>query len=246
MPEHTGMILSGTSDGRLIFILPYQGYTLVGTTDDMQEPEVYPKAQDSDVTFLKQEMQKVFGESYDFDSKLKAKFAGLRPLCLNPPVPQSEYEEKVKTLKSKDLTRSHIIETSPSGLISLLGGKWTSYRIMGEETVDEAIKVHNLKNTKVEKSNAFSLKLLGCYTKLELRENMSLSPEDATKKYKNQMIHIYDIPEDVANHLIKNYGVASLRIVDKGKNHLNFQNFKLTCYRNGNPCTWSEVTKRQK
>lgn len=103
LPKGKGMILSNTSDGRLIFVLPYQGYTLVGTTDDMQGVQDYPIPEDKDVKFLKQELKRIFGEEYDFDSKHKASFAGLRPLCLENPVSQNEYVEKVKTLKSKDL-----------------------------------------------------------------------------------------------------------------------------------------------
>jgi glycerol-3-phosphate dehydrogenase len=99
----------------------------------MQEVETYPKVQPQDVEFLKEETKRILGHDYDFDNCFRASFAGLRPLCLEEPVSQEDYAEKVKTLKSKDLTRSHIIEVSDSGLVSLLGGKWTSYRIMGEE-----------------------------------------------------------------------------------------------------------------
>jgi glycerol-3-phosphate dehydrogenase len=211
-----GMLLSNTSDGRLVFLLPYNGYTLIGTTDDMQEVEMYPKAREKDIEFLKQETKRILGQDYDFDKKFKSAFAGLRPLCLEEPVSQSEYAEKVKTLKSKDLCRSHVIEVAPSGLISLLGGKWTSYRIMGEETVDMAIKTHKLMEITSEKSNAYKLKLIGSYSKLELQENMQLSAKDVATKYRNQMTYLYDIPTDVADKLIENYGVASLRIVKQG------------------------------
>lgn len=206
LPQDTGMILNDTSDGRLIFVLPYHDYMLVGTTDDMQEAEEFPKAQDSDVSFIKSELERIFGEGFDFDSSLKSKFAGLRPLCLETPISQDEYVDKVKTLKSKDLCRSHIIDISESGLISLLGGKWTSYRIMGEETVEKAIKYHNLKNIKNISSTVRSLKLRGCYSKLELRDNITLGAEEVIKKYKNQLLFLSDIPEDISTRLIQNYG----------------------------------------
>lgn len=189
---------------------------LVGTTDDIQDVEMYPQASDVDVEFLKNEMKRIFGEDYDFDGKLRSKFAGLRPLCLETPVTQSEYAEKIKTLKSKEVCRSHIVEVAPSGLVSLLGGKWTSYRVMGEETVDTAIKTHNLKNVTNEKSKASQLKHIGCYSKMEIKEGMSLNTIDFAKKYTNQMVFLYDIPLDVADKLIEKYGVASLRIVKNG------------------------------
>jgi len=133
LPDDTGMILANTSDGRLVFVLPYNGYTLVGTTDDMQDVEDNPQVQAQDVEFLKSELKRIVGEDYDFEKNFKSSFAGLRPLCLEEPVSQEEYVEKVKSLKSKDLCRSHIVEVAKSGLVSLMGGKWTSYRIMGEE-----------------------------------------------------------------------------------------------------------------
>lgn len=72
--------MNDTSDGRLIFILPYQDHMLVGTTDDMQAVEEYPKAQEEDINFLKSEMARIFGKDFDFEKNLKSKFAGLRPL----------------------------------------------------------------------------------------------------------------------------------------------------------------------
>ena len=198
--------MNDTSDGRLIFILPYQDHMLVGTTDDMQAVEEYPKAQEEDISFLKSEMARIFGEDFDFEKNLKSKFAGLRPLWLETPIPQSEYEEKVKNLKSKDLWRSHIIEIADSGLISLLGGKWTSYRVMGEETVDKAIKTHKLIDLQNEKSQVVGLKLLGGYSKLELKEKMVLSAEDIATKYWNQLFYLSDTPKDIAERLIENYG----------------------------------------
>ena len=206
LPDDTGIILNNTSDGRLVFVLPYQGYMLVGTTDDMQDIVDNPKTEEQDIEFLKNEMKRIFGEDFDFEKHLKSQFAGLRPLCLDTPVSQSEYEEKIKSISSKDLCRSHVVEVSPSGLISLLGGKWTSYRIMGEETVDKAIKTHKLNNFKNEKSQAFGLKLVGGYSKIELKENMVLSPENIATKYKNQLFYLSDIPIDVAERLIENYG----------------------------------------
>lgn len=133
LPDDTGILLSNTSDGRLMFMLPYYGKVLAGTTDDMQPIEMFPKPQEEDVKFLVNELKRVFGPDFDVQSKITSVFAGLRPLCVAGGIEQSEYEEKLKTLKSKDICRNHVIETSQSGLMSLLGGKWTSYRVMGED-----------------------------------------------------------------------------------------------------------------
>ena len=216
IPNGNGYILANTSDGRLIFILPYNGHTLVGTTDDMQEIELRPQPQKSDIEFLKVEMKRLLGEDFDFEGKLKSSFSGLRPLLIAGGVDKSEYESKLKALKSKDLWRNHEIETTDSGLVSLLGGKWTSYRIMGEECVDSIIKTHGLNNMTNLKSKTTKIKLIGAYSKLELHENMILKNEEVVKKYKNQMMLLYDIPADVADRLITMYGTASLRIVKNG------------------------------
>ena len=222
IPNKYGYILANTSDGRLIFILPYNGYTIVGTTDDMQEIEFRPQPQKSDLDFLREELKRLLGDDFDFDGKLKSSFAGLRPLLIAGGVEQSEYEEKLKTLKSKDLWRNHEIETSQSGLVSLLGGKWTSYRIMGEEWVDSIIKTHGLNNMTSTASKTTKIKLIGAYSKLELHDNMIIKNEDVVTKYKNQMMLLYDIPEDVADRLIVMYGTASMKIVKQGFNTPKF------------------------
>ena len=70
-------------------------------------------------------------------------FAGLRPLAANPDNPVS----------TKEVSRRHKITLSPSGLLTIIGGKWTTYRLMAEETIDKAIKAGYLKRRKCETSN---------------------------------------------------------------------------------------------
>lgn len=84
--------------------------------------------------------------------------------------------QKKQDGSTKSISRKHVIETTDNGMISLLGGKWTSYRVMGEHTVDRILDLSKFnythKNSQTEK-----IKLVGGYTKLELKDNLVLSPK---------------------------------------------------------------------
>jgi glycerol-3-phosphate dehydrogenase len=71
-----GILISSTSDGRLVFVLPYKGYTMIGTTDHKDEPSLSPEATESEIEFLKTEGKKILGENYDFTGKIKSVWAG--------------------------------------------------------------------------------------------------------------------------------------------------------------------------
>ena len=61
---------------------PYQGYTLVGTTDVADEPSHEPKPEQEEIEFLRSEAKRVLGDDFDFETRTKAVWAGQRPLCL--------------------------------------------------------------------------------------------------------------------------------------------------------------------
>lgn len=76
MSEGNGILVSATSDGRLVFILPYQGYTMIGTTDIKDQPSFNPEPTAEEIEFLKNEAWKIFGKDFNFEGKLKQAWAG--------------------------------------------------------------------------------------------------------------------------------------------------------------------------
>ena len=124
LPDNNGILIPDTKDGRLIFMLPYNGYTLVGTTDDKEEPTHFPKSQEKDVEFLKNELKRVLGSDFDFDKSIKAVWSGQRPLVLEDPEENKNNEpsgiiEKMLHFftpknqhldETKNISRKHVIE----------------------------------------------------------------------------------------------------------------------------------------
>ncbi|BDS05718.1 glycerol-3-phosphate dehydrogenase [Oceaniferula spumae] len=122
-----GLIIPKTSDGRILFAIPWLGHTLIGTTDEpTDQPELDPQPSEAELDFLFKEA----GQAFHLDpNTVTSQWAGLRPLV-----------SKAGVSNTAKLSRKHIVEIAPNGLISLLGGKWTTSRAMAEDTIDAAIK----------------------------------------------------------------------------------------------------------
>jgi glycerol-3-phosphate dehydrogenase len=136
-PRNMGLLDPATSDGRVIFFLPWQGNTIAGTTDTAASVTRDPAAQEEEIRWVLEEIRRYLAP----DIKVRrgdvlSAWAGLRPLVRNPAAARTE-----------GLVRNHMIYTSPSGLLTIAGGKWTTYRAMAAETVDEAVKVFGLRPT---------------------------------------------------------------------------------------------------
>jgi glycerol-3-phosphate dehydrogenase len=127
VPPDTGMLIPKTEDGRVLFVLPWQGHALIGTTDTPAEISEHPKASEEEIDYLLRHINRYFNLSVQRSDVLSA-WSGLRPLV--------KFDESASTAQ---LVREHLLMTSPSGLVTLAGGKWTSYRKMAEEAVDRAI-----------------------------------------------------------------------------------------------------------
>lgn len=134
-PRTMGLLDPATSDGRVIFFLPWQGNTIAGTTDTPAEVTTEPRAQEEEIRWILEEVRRYLSP----DIKVRrgdvlSAWSGLRPLVRNPNAASTE-----------GLVRNHMIHVSDSGLLTIAGGKWTTYRAMAEETVDKAIEVFDLK-----------------------------------------------------------------------------------------------------
>ncbi len=125
-----------TSDGRVMFGVPWHNRVILGTTDTpVNDFVMEPKALQSEVDFILETAGRYLTRKPKREDVLCV-FAGLRPLA----APQKLTDET----KTKEISRSHKLISSDSDLITITGGKWTTYRIMAEETVDLAIKKKKL------------------------------------------------------------------------------------------------------
>ncbi|MDR0380130.1 MAG: FAD-dependent oxidoreductase, partial [Candidatus Accumulibacter sp.] len=127
VPPDTGLLIPKTEDGRVLFVLPWQGHALIGTTDTPAEIVEHPQAGEGEIDYLLRHVNRYFNLSVQRGDVLSA-WSGLRPLV--------KFDENASTAQ---LVREHLLMVSPSGLITMAGGKWTSYRKMAEEAVDQAI-----------------------------------------------------------------------------------------------------------
>jgi glycerol-3-phosphate dehydrogenase len=119
-----------TDDGRVLFVIPWHGRALVGTTDTpMSEPEMEPRALPGEIDFLLRNAGRYLARDPGREDVLSV-FAGQRPLVRVPGVEAT-----------RELSRSHEVLISDSGLVTIVGGKWTTYRKMAEDTVDRAAQV---------------------------------------------------------------------------------------------------------
>jgi len=134
LPGSKALMIPKTSDGRVLFVIPWHGKLVVGTTDVVVEKEeLDPLPTKSEVDFILE----TFNQYAVLEAKakdIKAVFCGLRPLAQ----PSSEGKN------TKDISRSHKLFAEESNLVTITGGKWTTYRKMAEDTVDLAAKVAQL------------------------------------------------------------------------------------------------------
>ncbi|QEU58759.1 Gut2 [Kluyveromyces lactis] len=134
-PKEIGLLDAQTSDGRVMFFLPWQGKVLAGTTDiPMKQIPENPTATEADIQDILKELQHYINFPVKREDVLSA-WAGIRPLVKDPRKADSG------SGSTQQLVRSHFLFTSPSNLVTISGGKWTTYREMAEETIDEVVKV---------------------------------------------------------------------------------------------------------
>lgn len=130
MPSNHALMIPETSDGRVLFCVPWHDKLVVGTTDTaVDEIADEPLALETEINFILNTAAEYLTAKPERKDVLSV-FAGLRPLA----APQAGKQ------KTKEISRSHKIDVSPSGLFTMLGGKWTTYRKMGEDMINRIEK----------------------------------------------------------------------------------------------------------
>ncbi len=132
-PGSSALLVPRTDDGRVLFAIPWHGRVLVGTTDTpMTDLPIEPRPLHEEVTYLLGYLDRYFRRPPGRGDVLSI-FAGLRPLLRGP-----------AGSKTAKLSREHAVTVSQSGLVTITGGKWTTYRRMAVDAVDQAARTGGL------------------------------------------------------------------------------------------------------
>ena len=181
-PGGIGMLDINTSDGRFLFFLPWEGSTLVGTTDRKGQASSYHGPPEEEIQWLLNEVQTYLSD----DLKVRrcdvlSAWQGYRPLASDP-----------NALPGAPISRDHIISTNPdSGITFIAGGKWTTYREMAQDVVDKIVKLHGLKP------------LRSCQTAHRiLRGGIGYN-----RNLPIRLVQEWGVSEDVSKHLARTYGM---------------------------------------
>jgi glycerol-3-phosphate dehydrogenase len=174
----TALMVPRTSDGRVLFVIPWHGHAVAGTTDTpVDVPSLEPRALDEEIEFIL-ETAGSYLSSPPTRADVLAVYVGLRPLV------KSESEGKTASL-----SRDHLIHVDTSGLLTITGGKWTTYRHMAEDCVDHAITLGRLRD------EACITKILRIHGYMEA-SNTLMSGEDHLGVYGSDAQSIRKLAQD--------------------------------------------------
>ena len=153
LPGDTAVMIPKTDDDRVLFAVPWNNKVIIGTTDTpVEEYSCEPKPKKEEIDFLLKHTAKYLTKAPK-RGDVKSIFAGLRPLVKNG-----------NTENTKSISRKHVIEVSNNGLITIAGGKWTTYRKMAEDTIDKSAIIAGLpyvkSNTECLHIHGYSHKIL--------------------------------------------------------------------------------------
>ena len=191
-PPDTGLMIPETDDGRVLFVLPWENHALIGTTDEPAEITEHPRPLGAEIDYLLRHVARYFNLKVN-KSDIKASWSGLRPLVRDP-----------EAADTASLARDHVIEVSPDGLLTIAGGKWTTYRKMAMDTVDQALKRFNLSAPKPT-----------CQT-----EHLPILGGTNYNKHGDlNLIKKYGFARDVAAYLHRTYGDQAEQVAQLAQPH---------------------------
>ncbi|XP_061899540.1 glycerol-3-phosphate dehydrogenase, mitochondrial [Entelurus aequoreus] len=178
-PDNMGLLDPATSDGRVIFFLPWEKMTIAGTTDTPTNVTAHPIPGENDINFILNEVRNYLSPDVEVRrGDVLAAWSGIRPLVTDP-----------NSKDTQSICRNHIVSLSNSGMVTIAGGKWTTYRSMAEETLDAAIKAHTLP---AETCKTVGLMLEGA--------------NGWTPTLYIRLVQDYGLEQEVAQHLASTYG----------------------------------------
>lgn len=188
LPLQAGFLVPGAAASQVVFGLPWQGEVLIGTTDILCKAHFDPQPTEEEIAYLLDRVQTYFSASLSRRDVVAA-WAGIRPL----------YKGNEGSA-TPALLRDHYIECSSTGLYSIVGGKWTTYRLMAKDLLDRVVAEGAL-----EKRGA-------CATDQTL-----LSGANADFLQLEAELSGQGIPRDIAFHLVRTYGGNAIKVLPYAK-----------------------------
>lgn len=162
----TAIMVPHTSDGRVLFAIPWHEHTLVGTTDTpIEEPSYNPLPFEQEIEFILETAAQYLSRPPKRSDVLSV-YVGIRPLV------KAGGEQS----KTSALSRDHTIHVDNSGLVTIVGGKWTTYRHMAEDCVDHAILLGKLADAPCKTQN---LRIHGYKEDVDSRSSLGVYGSDA-------------------------------------------------------------------
>jgi glycerol-3-phosphate dehydrogenase len=160
LKSDTALMVPRTSDGRVLFVIPWHDHAVAGTTETpVDAPSLEPKPLDEEIEFILETAGRYLSRPPTREDVL-AVYVGLRPLV------KAGGEGKTSAI-----SRDHVIHVDTSGLLTITGGKWTTYRHMAEDTVDHAITLGRLRDEACVTKNLRIHGYLECAEPADCRED---------------------------------------------------------------------------
>ena len=211
------MLIPKTKDGRVVFVIPFEGEVMVGTTDDeYSDLDKEPVLEEQEIEFLLETLQPFWAKT-PTRNQVKSGFGGLRPLIASS-----------GSKATKKLVRDHEVEhDSVSNLVSLLGGKWTTYRLMAKDTIDFVAEL--LQNTATCQTDKHLLKGAANYRFddwQQTQKQFGLAADIAqhlSQKYGNRAVEVAQIAQekpDLAQRLHANYPFIQAEVVFQARHEM--------------------------
>ena len=192
-PPDIGMLDINTSDGRFLFFLPWQGSVVVGTTDRKGTPVSSPGPPEDEIQWILTEVEKYLDDNVRVRrADVLSAWQGWRPLASDP-----------HALPGAPVSRDHIISINQeTGITFVTGGKWTTYREMAEDVVDQVLDYKNITTTS-------SGKTVG---KCQTLNKQLWGGKGYSKNVAIKLVQKFGISEQTAKHLANTYGTHAFDV----------------------------------
>ncbi len=189
VPE--GLLIPAAPNGSVAFFKPFEGGTVIGTTEEKTGLTIDPTTTQKEVDYLRDLANLYLGPNDQIQPQdVTSVWTGIRPLVKDPSKQNTE-----------ELCRNHLVDVSKSGLVTIGGGKWTSFGRMAQDVVDATIKSAGLPDLPSQREGS---KIIGAHGFSE-----GLAARIAQQ---------YGLDADVAQHLAHNYGDRALQVCDLNMN----------------------------